>query len=349
LPSGGFAGRGISSKPAEDPQIEARLRSGRIEMPLWGVSLSPDVAAGFGTRFLFELVGDFPAVPAWKHSGLKDFEQELVTGGRYRVLSQEDRNGTTHVRLRWIGASGDRIGSDPLLVAVLGAVPRVAHSSLTRSAGQEVLELRLGGEDSATVTREASSKTVEVVRYWELDPGWDAPGRRRVQPVGRHESGIAADDGAGGRRVDRRRRVERGDRVTTTLDGRAGMGAGPLSERFDEALAFAAKHRRAQLRKGSRVPYMTHLMSVSALVLEHGGTEDQAIAGLLHDAVEDAPAGRGGAVLAEIRERFGDAVADMVAVCSDGLNDSGERKGTWQERSRRTSTDCRTSRSTRSW
>jgi hypothetical protein len=88
LPSGGLAGRGISSKPAEDPQIEARLRSGQIEMPLWGVSLSPDVAAGFGTRFLFELVGDFPAVPAWKHSGIKDFEQELVTGGRYRVLSQ---------------------------------------------------------------------------------------------------------------------------------------------------------------------------------------------------------------------------------------------------------------------
>jgi hypothetical protein len=176
LPSGGFAGRGISSKPAEDPQIEARLQSGQIEMPLWGVSLSPDVAAGFGTRFLFELVGDFPAVPAWKHSGIKDFEQELVTGGRYRVLSQEDRDGTTHVRLRWIGASGDRVGSDPLLVAVLGGVPDVAHSSLTRSARQEVLELRLGGEDSATVTRVPGAETVEVVRYWELDPDWDARG-----------------------------------------------------------------------------------------------------------------------------------------------------------------------------
>src|SRR3954463_2865138 len=77
---------------------------------------------------------------------------------------------------------------------------------------------------------------------------------------------------------------------------------------------------------------MTHLMSVSALVLEHGGTEAQAMAGLLHDAVEDAPAGQGGAVLAEIRERFGKAVADMVAACSDGLNDAGERTGTLQER-----------------
>ena len=120
--------------------------------------------------------------------------------------------------------------------------------------------------------------------------------------------------------------------MTTTLEARAEMGAGPLSERFDEALAFAARHHREQLRKGSRVPYMSHLMSVSALVLEHGGTEDQAIAALLHDAVEDAPAGQGGAVLAQIREQFGATVADIVLACSDGLNDSGERRGTWPER-----------------
>jgi hypothetical protein len=176
LPRSGFAGRGIKSKPAEDPQIEKRLVTGQIEMPLWGVSLSPDVAAGFGTRFLFELVGDFPAVPAWAHSGIKDEEQELVTGGRYRVLSQEERDGTTHVRLRWFGASGDRVGSDPLLLAVLGAVPGVVHSSLKRSAGEEVLELRLGREDWATVTRTPGSETVEVVRYWAWDSDWDARG-----------------------------------------------------------------------------------------------------------------------------------------------------------------------------
>src|SRR4051812_40895977 len=120
--------------------------------------------------------------------------------------------------------------------------------------------------------------------------------------------------------------------MTKTLQDRREKGCGPLSERFDDALVYAARHHRDQLRKGSRVPYMTHLMSVSALVLEHGGTEDQAIAGLLHDAVEDAPPGQGGAVLAEICERWGDAVADTVLACSDGLNDAGERKGTWQER-----------------
>jgi (p)ppGpp synthase/HD superfamily hydrolase len=68
--------------------------------------------------------------------------------------------------------------------------------------------------------------------------------------------------------------------------------------------------------------------------MEHGGTEDQAIAGLLHDALEDAPPGQGGAVLAEIRERFGAAVADMVLACSDGLDANGNRSGTWAERKR---------------
>jgi (p)ppGpp synthase/HD superfamily hydrolase len=77
---------------------------------------------------------------------------------------------------------------------------------------------------------------------------------------------------------------------------------------------------------------MSHLMSVSALVLEHGGTEDQAISALLQHAVEDAPAGQGGAVLAEIRTRFGDTVADIVRSCSDGLDEAGNRSGTWRER-----------------
>lgn len=178
LPARGFAGRGISSKLKEDPQIERQLSTGQIEMPLWGVSLSPDVAAGFGTRFLFELVGDFPAVPAWKHSGIKDVEQELVTGGRYRVLSQEYRDGTTHVRLRWFGASGDRVGSDEVLLGVLNAVPGTSHSSLSRSGDKETLELRLEGKgNSATVTRTAGAGEAEVRRSWEPGPDdWEGKG-----------------------------------------------------------------------------------------------------------------------------------------------------------------------------
>jgi (p)ppGpp synthase/HD superfamily hydrolase len=120
--------------------------------------------------------------------------------------------------------------------------------------------------------------------------------------------------------------------MTMTLETRHELGCGPLTERFDEALLFASRLHRKQMRKGSRVPYMTHLMSVSALVLEHGGTEDQAIAALLHDAVEDAPEGQGPAVLREIGERFGGTVARIVEACSDGLDEAGNRQGSWPER-----------------
>lgn len=84
-----------------------------------------------------------------------------------------------------------------------------------------------------------------------------------------------------------------------------------LSDRFAVALQFAFEKHRRQLRKGSGVPYMTHLMSVSALVMEHGGGEDEAIAALLHDSVEDV-----GVTLEEIRMKFGDRVADIVAGCT---------------------------------
>lgn len=88
-----------------------------------------------------------------------------------------------------------------------------------------------------------------------------------------------------------------------------------LSERYDEALTYAAQLHREQTRKGGGgVPYIGHLLSVSGLVIEGGGTEDQAIAALLHDAVED----QGGApTLAVIREKFGDDVANIVAECND--------------------------------
>jgi (p)ppGpp synthase/HD superfamily hydrolase len=88
-----------------------------------------------------------------------------------------------------------------------------------------------------------------------------------------------------------------------------------LTERFDEALQYASNLHRSQTRKGGDIPYVGHLLSVASLVLEGGGTETQAIAGLLHDAAEDQ--GRGGRTLAEIREKFGDDVATIVSECSD--------------------------------
>lgn len=91
-----------------------------------------------------------------------------------------------------------------------------------------------------------------------------------------------------------------------------------LTARFDDAFRYAHDLHRAQSRKVVQVPYISHLMTVASLVLEHGGTEDQAIAGLLHDAVED----QGGIkTLAEIRAKFGDGIADMVADCTDSWDE----------------------------
>lgn len=87
-----------------------------------------------------------------------------------------------------------------------------------------------------------------------------------------------------------------------------------LTERFDEAFHYAHRLHRTQTRKGTPIPYISHLMTVAALVVEHGGNEDQAIAGLLHDAAED----QGGAeTLAHIKNTFGDPVAAIVSDCTD--------------------------------
>ena len=81
-------------------------------------------------------------------------------------------------------------------------------------------------------------------------------------------------------------------------------------------MVYAAQLHAGQVRKGSGTPYIAHLLAVTSLVLEHGGDEDEATAALLHDAVEDQG---GEATLAEIRRRFGPAVAEIVEGCSDTL------------------------------
>lgn len=86
------------------------------------------------------------------------------------------------------------------------------------------------------------------------------------------------------------------------------------SSRYIDALGWSAELHAKQLRKGTDVPYIVHLLNVSALVWLNGGDEDQAIAGLLHDAVEDQG---GEETLDQIRERFGDRVAAIVKACTD--------------------------------
>jgi len=99
--------------------------------------------------------------------------------------------------------------------------------------------------------------------------------------------------------------------------------------RLAEALLFALEKHADQSRKGTAIPYVTHLLAVAALVGESGGSEEEMLAALLHDAVED---GGGAPVLGEIRQRFGNGVAEIVDACTD--DDSGGEKAPWLERKR---------------
>jgi len=101
----------------------------------------------------------------------------------------------------------------------------------------------------------------------------------------------------------------------------------PLSSKFDEALQLASHLHREQARKGTQVPYIAHVLGVTALVLEYGGTETQAIGALLHDAVEDCS---GKPLLEKIEEQFGRGVVTIVESCTDSF-DVGQKRE-WMER-----------------
>ncbi len=90
-----------------------------------------------------------------------------------------------------------------------------------------------------------------------------------------------------------------------------------LTSRYTEALDYAREQHARQTRKGTQVPYLSHLLGVSSLVLDHGGDEDQAIAGLLHDVIEDCGAHHE----ATVRHRFGERVARIVLACTDSTQE----------------------------
>lgn len=102
-----------------------------------------------------------------------------------------------------------------------------------------------------------------------------------------------------------------------------------LSERYKDALDFAFTLHHRQVRKGSGVPYVAHVLGVSSLALEYGADEDEAIAALLHDAGEDQG---GQKTIDEIRARFGARVAEIVVGCSDSLETP---KPPWRARKER--------------
>jgi (p)ppGpp synthase/HD superfamily hydrolase len=103
----------------------------------------------------------------------------------------------------------------------------------------------------------------------------------------------------------------------------------PYGEKLEHALLYAYRLHRNQVRKGTGTPYITHLLAVASIVGENGGTEDEVVAALLHDAPEDQG---GEATLRDIRLRFGDEVAEIVDGCTDTYQDP---KPPWRERKER--------------
>lgn len=99
-----------------------------------------------------------------------------------------------------------------------------------------------------------------------------------------------------------------------------------LGARFSEAVRWAAMLHADAVRKGTHIAYVSHLLAVASLVLEDGGTEEEAIAAMLHDVIEDC-----GTPPAEIRARFGQPIADIVVACSEppGID---RNAATWRER-----------------
>ena len=89
-----------------------------------------------------------------------------------------------------------------------------------------------------------------------------------------------------------------------------------LGTRFDSAVAYARELHSSQKRKGTQIPYLSHLVGAAALVMDQGGDEDEVVAALLHDALEDHPDKTS---FAEIEQRFGEKVARIVLACSDAV------------------------------
>lgn len=103
-----------------------------------------------------------------------------------------------------------------------------------------------------------------------------------------------------------------------------------LSESFDRALVYARQRHNSQYRKSTEIPYLAHLLSTAALVLEAGGDEVQAIAGLLHDSLEDREYTN--TTYDELVGLFGQRVAGIVRDCSDAEPEEGAAKEPWRTR-----------------
>jgi (p)ppGpp synthase/HD superfamily hydrolase len=156
-----------------------------------------------------------------------------------------------------------------------------------------------------------------------LDEGWEIHERRVATGVARRASGGTLND------VLNSWQKEHGPTWGRNMSAVKSKQYA-TTDRYSQALRWADEIHRGTFRKGTSVPYISHLLAVSSLVMENGGDENQAIAALLHDAVEDCG---GEPVQQEILKIFGEEVASIVVECSDTVLKSGEyEKAPWKER-----------------
>jgi len=229
----------------------------------------------------------------------------LDTNREFRVVAFDD-GGTP--ALLW----DERAWSDRLRLATAPEVP----AELLRLAATDADAI--GSSPVWTVRfTDATERATFLASYRWTDP--IAAGLGPPSPA-------AASDG----RKTGRDVVALADQIPTATEL---FGPDPLPARFADALAFAAFAHADQVRKGDNgsvpKPYLPHPMRVAARVLANGGETDQAIAALLHDAVED----HGGVPMLElIEQRFGPGVAAIVRSCTDSFTDDPEDKESWFER-----------------
>ena len=209
--------------------------------------------------------------------------------------------------------------ADPVLCDVLLEGDRCTPTAVLSSFGEQApLEARMG----ALV--KAFGESVRVVHLWHDGRGEQARERESGRWVSMsHQSLFEALRREAPEMHDHHRYL-RARYFPPAMGDRE-------RQRLAEATAWSAELHATQLRKGTGIPYWSHLSQVAALVLEHGGSIDEAIAGLLHDAIEDA-----GTTVAEIEARFGAQVARIVDDCTDLLpGDSPDHKAPWEARKRR--------------
>lgn len=204
--------------------------------------------------------------------------------------------------------------------ATLAVLQRIQDRYRSGMLPLEIRQLRVEAVNEVAASREVTAPTVSNKYRREMHPHFD----------GTHDFDEAVQswlrDGSDElKRVLREHAITHADLnrisafffddVSCELQEQAGRGDEGRPTDFARALQYAAQLHAGQIRKDPEgTPYIGHLLGVCSLVLEAQGDEEQAIAALLHDAAEDQG---GRARLAEIRERFGDRVADLVAACTD--------------------------------